>query len=294
MMTLPNRLFLLALVVALAVAGLIVIPILVMLSPVIATVRSCLNAGICLLTPMPSVDTVFHGSTLVVAALSGAGFVAAGCAINRERSRIASLNSFTRTARNRKLSPQVETVAIATGLNGRLDVIDSYRPFGFVYGWMRPRVCVSTELIERLTPRELEAVFHHEWWHLHQRDPIRLFILRAIVVGLFFVPSLRQLLQDYVVAAEIAADRHAVDAMGDRRWLASALAKTMGLPLAMPAFEGQADARIAALAGESPRSRSVFPRFWVTALMVELVILIPLLVQGGLPVVARIWVHYVC
>lgn len=294
MTTSPNRLFLLVLLVALTVSGLIVIAMFVLLSPVMVAARSCLNAIICLVTPTPSIDTLSHGSTLAVVALGSTGFVAAGRAVNRERSRIAALNSFAKTARNETISPHVEAVAILAGLNGRLDIINSFRPFGFVYGWIHPRVCVSSELIERLTSRELEAVFLHEWWHLHQRDPIRLFILRAVVVAFFFVPSLRQLFQDYVIAAEIAADRHAVDVMGDRQWLASALAKTMGLPLHMPAFEGQTDARVAALAGEFPRSHTVCPRLWMTALLFELVIVVPLLVQGGIPAVSRIWGHYIC
>ncbi|MDQ3539273.1 MAG: M48 family metalloprotease [Chloroflexota bacterium] len=295
MMTSPNRLFLLVIVVALAVSSAIVILVLVLLFPVVATAGSGLYAVACLLTPISSFDTVAHLLAVALLGLSSISLVAGACTANRERAIVADLGAMTRVARCRTLPPEVHAASIVTGVNSRLDVVESPRAFGFAYGWLRPRICISTALIHRLSRRELEAVFLHERWHLRQRDPFRLFLLRIIASGFFFLPPMRRLVRDYVVAAEISADRHAVVTMGERRWLAAALAKTMGLPLAVPAFEGHADRRIAALADDlSHQPADGALRRWTLVLAAEGVVLVPLIARGGIPVVAGVLSHPVC
>lgn len=295
MMTSPNRIFLLVIVVALAVSSAIGILVLLLLIPVVATAGSGLYAVACLITPVFSFDTVAHLLAVALLVLSSISLVAGACTANRERAIVVDLRVMASVARCRTLPPDVRAASLATGVDSRLDVVESPRAFGFAYGWLRPRICISTALIHRLNRRELEAVFHHERWHLRQHDPFRLFVLRIIASGFFFLPPMRRLVRDYVVAAEIAADRYAVVTMGERRWLASALAKTMGLPLAAPAFEGHADNRIAALADDLSRKPTGGAlRRWTFVLAAEGIVLVPLLARGGIPVVAGVLAHPVC
>lgn len=294
-MTSSNRIFLLAIVVALAVSSAIGILVLLLLVPVVATTGSGLYAVACLLTPVSSFDTAAHLLAVALLVLSGISLVAGACTANRERAIVADLRAMASVARCRTLPPEVRAASVATGVDSRLDVVESPRAFGFAYGWLRPRICISTALIHRLSRRELEAVFHHERWHLRQHDPFRLFVLRIVASGFFFLPPMRRLVHDYVVAAEIAADRHAVVTMGDRRWLAAALAKTMGLPLAAPAFEGHAERRIAALADDlswEPAGSAL--RLWTLVLAAEGIVLVPLIARGGMPVLATVLSHPVC
>lgn len=291
----PNRIFLLVIVVALAVSSAIGILVLLLLIPVVATAGSGLYAVACLLAPVSSFDTVAHLLAVALLLLSGISLAAGACTANRERAIVADLRAMASVARCRTLPPEVRAASIATGVDSRLDVVASSRAFGFAYGWLRPRICISTALIQRLSQRELEAVFHHEQWHLRQHDPFRLFVLRIIASGFFFLPLMRRLVRDYVVAAEIAADRHAVVTMGERRWLAAALAKTMGLPLAVPAFEGHADRRIAALADDlSGEPAGGALRRWTFMLAAEGVVLVPLIARGGIPVLTGVLSHPVC
>lgn len=293
-MTSSNRLFLLAIVVALAVNSAIGILVLLLLVPVAATAGSGLYVDACLLTPVSS-DTAAHLLAVALLVLSGMSLVAGAWTANRERAIVADLRAMASVARCRTLPPEVRAASVATGVDSRLDVVESPRAFGFAYGWLRPRICISTALIHRLSRRELEAVFHHERWHLRQHDPFRLFVLRIVASGVFFLPPMRRLVRDYVVAAEIAADRHAVVTMGDRRWLAAALAKTMGLPLAAPAFEGHAERRIAALADDlswEPAGSAL--RLWTFVLAAEGIVLVPLIARGGMPVLTGVLSHPVC
>jgi Zn-dependent protease with chaperone function len=120
-------------------------------------------------------------------------------------------------------------VAAASGLDldGRIDVVDDERPFSFCYWFVRPRVCLSTALVERLDPDELRAVLYHERYHLRQRDPLRQIVARYFAAGLYVVPVVDELLSFHTLQKEIEADQEAVRASGDVRSLASALYKLL-------------------------------------------------------------------
>lgn len=112
-------------------------------------------------------------------------------------------------------------------LAGRIDVVVDARPFSFCYWFLRPRVCVSTGLVERLQPDELEAVLLHERSHLRRRDPLRLVIARYFAAGLYVVPVVEDLVEHYTLEKELEADQDAVSALGDVRPLARALYKVL-------------------------------------------------------------------
>lgn len=116
------------------------------------------------------------------------------------------------------------------GVSGRLDVLQSDAPFVFCYGLIRPRICLTTALADLLDDDELEAVLLHERYHLRCFDPLIVFVCRTLARSLAFLPVAPQLLDNYLVTKELAADRHTITAQGDATPLASALLKLVSRP----------------------------------------------------------------
>lgn len=116
----------------------------------------------------------------------------------------------------------VRSLAREVGVEGRVDVVADERPFSFCYWFWRPRVCVSTALVQRLDLDEMRAVLVHERYHLHHRDPLRVLTARYLAAGLYVVPVVDELSSFYVLQKEIAADDEAVRLVG-----VSALARAL-------------------------------------------------------------------
>jgi hypothetical protein len=103
-------------------------------------------------------------------------------------------------------------------------VVDTSAPVAFCAGWLRPRVYVSTGVLDRLSEPELRAVLAHEGQHGALRDPLRLAVGRVLAQALFFLPVLSALHSDYADAAELTADAAALVALdGAGGALASAM-----------------------------------------------------------------------
>lgn len=289
----PDRAFWSVLLAGLAAVGGAVAGIALLLTFKQGTPPSGVRTVWCLIAPASSFDSAVHGATVAAVIGSVLVVVAAARHLARERIVASELRWATRAARLETLPREVATAARGVGVIDRLDIVDAARPFGFVHGWLRPRICLSTGLIKRLNESELEAVLHHERCHLERRDPWRVLVVRTISAALWFVPPVRHLADDFVLASEIAADARAVAAMGSARWLASAIAKTLSSPVAMPSFEGFADARIAVLAGESPAAIGR-PGLPAVVVLIEILIITPALARGGLPILSGVWLHPVC
>lgn len=236
----------------------------------------------CLTVPASLFDRALHSATFGVWLLLAVPLVAAIWTANRERAIGAELRAATRAARLEPVPGDTAAIAGVVGVAEALDVVDTPHPFAFVYGWLHPRICVSTGLIGRLSDRELEAVLRHEQWHLVRRDPVRLLLVRMLSAAFLFVPGIRRLSRQYRLATEIAADRHAVNAMGSRRWLLSALMKLVRTvpPAGVVAFVGAADVRIAALAGEPLTDVGLPRRAAALVLLGELAVVV-VLAQSG-------------
>lgn len=237
----------------------------------------------CLLIPFAVFDVATHAGTIAVGGLVVAAAAAMTAVLVRQGAKAWAVGRAVGRARLSRLPAGAVRTAAAAGVLERVDVVVARRPFAFVYGWWRPRICVSTGLLERLTDRELEAVLLHERWHLVRRDPARLLVVRSIRAAFGFVPVIREVAEGCLLTVEIAADRHAVRAMGHPRWLAGALLKAGSTPMAVPAFEGQVERRVAALVGESdPPAGGGGARRALAALLAESVVLSQLSGEGRL------------
>ena len=103
-------------------------------------------------------------------------------------------------------------------------IVEAAAPIAFCAGWLRPRVYVSTGVLDRLSEPELLAVLAHERQHSALRDPLRLAVGRVLCQALFFLPAIGALHSDYADAAELTADAAALVALdGARGTLASAM-----------------------------------------------------------------------
>ncbi len=157
----------------------------------------------------------------VVSVMVGFAVVAAVWQVLATRALLAGL------LRHRSEAPDELARAVeAAGLSG-VDLVDDERPFAFCYGLLRPRVCLTTALVDLLAPRELEAVLRHERHHQASRDPLKILVSRSLGVGLFFLPAAQDLLDRYMVGKEVAADAEAAGAVRSELPLASALLKLL-------------------------------------------------------------------
>jgi Zn-dependent protease with chaperone function len=159
--------------------------------------------------------------------------------------------------------PELSVAAKASGLDGRVTVVDSAKQFSFVYGIFVPRVAIGRGFLESLTAEELRAALEHERYHVRHLDPLRALLGKALTEAFFLLPSLEVLRLRYEAGRELAADRRA-ERVGGRRALLGALLKALDEPgrepvvsvsLADPAL---LDARISRLeTGRAPALESV-------------------------------------
>jgi Zn-dependent protease with chaperone function len=132
-------------------------------------------------------------------------------------------------------------------------VVDSRRPLAFCSGLLNPSIFISRGTVELLDDEELAAVVAHEAHHARRRDPLRVFVARALGEALFFLPAVRRLAERYVALAEVAADEAAVRHSGSRRPLAAALLAFDEAP--SDSVVGIAPERVEHLLGEGPSWR---------------------------------------
>lgn len=96
------------------------------------------------------------------------------------------------------------------------------QPIALCHGLVRPRVLVSTGLLDVLDDDQLLAVLAHEAAHARQRDPLRRLVLRALSLSGATMPALDTLADHARLTSEWHADRAAI-ATTDIATLAGAL-----------------------------------------------------------------------
>ena len=73
------------------------------------------------------------------------------------------------------LPPDLEALISEFGLNpSRLVLLNVTQPLTVLFWILRPRICLSTGLIEILTQSQLHAALFHEEYHRKRFDPLRL------------------------------------------------------------------------------------------------------------------------
>ena len=123
--------------------------------------------------------------------------------------------------------PEWTSLLSSLRLEGRVDLIEAVKPIAFCYGWFRPRICISTGVVTRLSKSETRALLLHERHHLARRDPLKTAISRVLASAFFFLPVVRALQKQYILAKEIEADDYVLRSQGSNRSLLGALYKLL-------------------------------------------------------------------
>ena len=148
-------------------------------------------------------------------ALVTAGTLVGALSVRRQ---VRATRALAALLAGRTLEPPAELMAAIqdAGLDGRVDVVEDVEAFSFTYGLFSPRVVVSRGLVDGLGVEELAAVLHHERYHVHNWDTIKVVVARAAPAAFFFLPALRHLQARYLAGRELLADRRAIRAVGER------------------------------------------------------------------------------
>ncbi|WP_169732938.1 M56 family metallopeptidase [Haloechinothrix halophila] len=128
-------------------------------------------------------------------------------------------------------SAPLAAAAARAGVSGPALQVADDDAYAFTYGIWRPRIVVSTGLVEAATADELVAVLHHEDCHVRNRDPLKVLALRTWTAAFFYLPVIGSLLTRILDRQELKADRAALRACGVSP-VAGALLKAVGRPAA--------------------------------------------------------------
>ncbi|MCQ6561307.1 M56 family metallopeptidase [Paenibacillus mendelii] len=126
---------------------------------------------------------------------------------------------------DRRLSDDLNR-AYNDGRDGFL-VVSNVEPIALTMRFIRPRIVLSTGLLQLLDDGELEALIRHEIFHMKHRDPLKTFFMVMCSTVFWYVPILKWSRKQYITAREVLADSCAVEAMGSIENLGSALLKLL-------------------------------------------------------------------
>lgn len=92
-------------------------------------------------------------------------------------------------------------------------------------GIFRPRIIVSTGLLNMFTEEEVRAILLHEWYHCRVRDPLQMFLIVLMTESMGYIPLMNKLSNHLIIWKELLADRFALKHMNTVYYLGSALLK---------------------------------------------------------------------
>ncbi len=126
--------------------------------------------------------------------------------------------------RSRSWIDRARPVALA-GSPAPVFCLDAPTPAMTLVGVFRPKLLVTSPLLDLLTPEELRAAVSHEVGHLGSWDNLKRLAMRATPDALSALGASRKLEHDWAFAAEHAADARAAHDPATGLALASALLK---------------------------------------------------------------------
>jgi Zn-dependent protease with chaperone function len=108
----------------------------------------------------------------------------------------------------------------------RVWLLDTHYPVAAVTGLFRPRLLLSTRILEECTPSELDAILRHERAHVRRGDNLARAAILYLPNPLAFTSAGREMQRAWAAAAEEAADDAAAGDLAEGRTvLASALVR---------------------------------------------------------------------
>ncbi|UVI31148.1 M56 family metallopeptidase [Paenibacillus spongiae] len=113
--------------------------------------------------------------------------------------------------RHNRLSKQLNRKYRSLGYE--ITVIRHDSMLALTFGFIRPRILVSTALLSNFTEREMDAIVLHEVSHCRNYDPLRLLLVKMMKDSLPFIPVLHRMSHYIEVWVELEADRYAIEQM---------------------------------------------------------------------------------
>jgi len=107
-------------------------------------------------------------------------------------------------------------------------------PIAFTMGFLKPKIILSTGLLQLLDKTELDAVILHELYHQKHGDPVKTFVLHLLATVMWYLPIINCLMQKYKMIRELLADQYAVNEQGTPTHVGSALLKLLKKGQATP------------------------------------------------------------
>jgi len=108
-------------------------------------------------------------------------------------------------------------------------VFEDRLPLAFTGGFLKPRIFLSTKLMEILDEKEIRAVVLHESHHQRSKDPLKGLMVSFLSDFLFFLPVSRFLSRAFRLSSELTADAYSVSSQADPLDLVSSLLKVRKL-----------------------------------------------------------------
>jgi Zn-dependent protease with chaperone function len=108
-------------------------------------------------------------------------------------------------------------------------VFEDHLPLAFTAGFLKPRVFISTKLVDILDEKELRAVILHESHHQRSKDPLKGLVVSFISDFLFFLPVSVFLKKTFHLTSELTADAYSINSQVDPLDLVSSLLKVQKL-----------------------------------------------------------------
>ncbi|MFJ7934679.1 M56 family metallopeptidase [Sporosarcina sp. NPDC096371] len=106
-------------------------------------------------------------------------------------------------------------------------VISHPMPLAITMGFIRPKIVISTGLMNLLTNEELHAVISHEMYHKEHRDPLNIFLMALCSSTMWYIPILKWCNQNFRIVKELLADEYAIEKQQTSVNLGSALLKML-------------------------------------------------------------------
>jgi Zn-dependent protease with chaperone function len=92
-------------------------------------------------------------------------------------------------------------------------------------GMRRPKIVVSTAVIDHFSEDEVKAILLHEWHHCRNRDNAKMFLMTLLTNAFGYWPIMKPIFRYYQTWTELLADRFAIRKMGTELHLANVLLK---------------------------------------------------------------------
>src|SRR3989338_1075054 len=122
------------------------------------------------------------------------------------------------------------------GLENKVMTLPKNAPTAFCFGFLKPRIFITTGIIRLVSLKELAVILRHEKYHLENKDTATL-LLADLAQSLFpFFPLVSDLIGNYRLDRELEADRQAIRQKNDQYCLSDVLKKLITYkPAPLPA-----------------------------------------------------------